>query len=272
MRATRLTVQVSTKLNRSHAVTGRRALILPTLGRTEKDQFVTVEDSMSAVHMSRGKLPPASPRLRSEVAIVCGLAERVLGERVSVPWGEFARDYDLIRDRIERVIPGFTDFNRRVREPGGFVLPHGPRDERRFPTTTGKANFSRNDLAVLRVPAGRLILQTVRSHDQYNTTIYGLDDRYRGIKQGRRVIFVNPTDLAELGIADGSLVDLISEWHDGTERRADAFRVVSYDTAKGCCAAYFPETNVLIPLDSTADESNTPTSKSITIRLHPHTH
>ncbi|WP_406295212.1 FdhF/YdeP family oxidoreductase [Embleya sp. NBC_00888] len=272
LRATRLTVQVSTKLNRSHAVTGRRALILPTLGRTERDQFVTVEDSMSAVHMSRGKLPPASAHLRSEVAIVCGLAERVLGDRVSVPWRDFARDYDLIRDRIERVIPGFTDFNRRVREPGGFVLPHGPRDERRFPTTTGKANFSRNDLAVLRVPAGRLILQTVRSHDQYNTTIYGLDDRYRGIKQGRRVVFVNPADLAELGIADGSLVDLVGEWQDGTERRAPSFKVVSYDTAAGCCAAYFPETNVLVPLDSTADESNTPTSKSIVIRLEPHTH
>ncbi|MFF7248368.1 FdhF/YdeP family oxidoreductase [Embleya sp. NPDC008237] len=275
LRATRLTVQVSTKLNRSHAVTGRRALILPTLGRTERDQFVTVEDSMSAVHMSRGKLPPASPHLRSEVAIVCGLAERVLGDqgrgnRVSVPWRDFARDYDLIRDRIERVIPGFTDFNRRVREPGGFVLPHGPRDARTFPTTTGKANFSRNDLVVLRVPEGRLILQTVRSHDQYNTTIYGLDDRYRGIKQGRRVVFVNPADLAALGIADGSLVDLVGEWSDGTERRAPSFKVVSYDTAVGCCAAYFPETNVLVPLDSTADESNTPTSKSIVIRLEPH--
>ncbi|MYV97145.1 FdhF/YdeP family oxidoreductase [Streptomyces sp. SID3343] len=272
LRATRLTVQVSTKLNRSHAVTGRRALILPCLGRTEKDQVVTVEDSMSAVHMSRGKLPPASRHLRSEVAIVSGLAERVLGDRVSVPWGAFARDYDLIRDRIERVIPGFTDFNRRVREPGGFVLPHGPRDERRFPTTTGKANFSRNDLDVLRVPAGRLILQTVRSHDQYNTTIYGLDDRYRGIKQGRRVVFVNADDLAERSIADGTLVDLVSEWHDGSERRAEAFRVVAYDTARGCCAAYFPETNVLVPLDSTADESNTPTSKSIVIRLEAHVH
>jgi len=272
LRSTRLTVQVSTKLNRSHAVTGRRALILPCLGRTEKDQVVTVEDSMSAVHTSRGKLPPASPHLRSEVAIVCGLAERVLGERVSVPWADFARDYDLVRDRIARVVPGFTDFNRRVREPGGFVLPHGPRDARQFPTTTGKANFTRNDLVVLRVPPGRLILQTVRSHDQYNTTIYGLDDRYRGIRQGRRVVFVNPDDLAELGIADASLVDLVSQRHDGGERRAEAFRVVSYDTAKGCCAAYFPETNVLVPLDSTADESNTPTSKSVVVRLEPHRH
>jgi molybdopterin-dependent oxidoreductase alpha subunit len=273
LRNTALTVQVSTKLNRSHAVTGRRALILPTLGRTDADvqasgpQFVTVEDSMSAVHASTGRLHPASPELRSEVAIVCGLAERVLGDRVAVPWRDFTGDYDLIRDRIERVIPGFADFNARVRVPGGFVLPHGPRDERRFPTATGKANFTVNALEVLRVPDGRLILQTVRSHDQYNTTIYGLDDRYRGIKAGRRVVFVHPADLAALGVADGEVVDLVSEWKDGVERRAPEFRVVAYPTAQGCCAAYFPETNVLVPLDSTAEVSNTPTSKSVVVRL-----
>jgi molybdopterin-dependent oxidoreductase alpha subunit len=275
LRNTALTVQVSTKLNRSHAVTGRRALILPTLGRTEADvqatgpQFVTVEDSMSAVHASTGRLDPASPELRSEVAIVCGLAERVLGEQVAVPWGAFRDDYDVIRERIERVVPGFTDFNRRVRVPGGFVLPHAPRDERRFPTATGKANFSVNRLEVLRVPEGRLILQTVRSHDQYNTTIYGLDDRYRGIKAGRRVVFVHPADLAALGVADGELVDLVGEAADGVERRAPKFRVVAYPTARGCCAAYFPETNVLVPLDSTAEVSNTPTSKSVVVRLEP---
>jgi molybdopterin-dependent oxidoreductase alpha subunit len=273
LRNTALTVQVSTKLNRSHAVTGRRALILPTLGRTEADvqaggpQFVTVEDSMSAVHASTGRLDPASPELRSEVAILCGLARRVLGDRVDVPWEDFAADYDRIRDRIARVVPGFADFNARVRVPGGFVLPHGPRDERRFPTATGKANFTANRLDVLRVPEGRLILQTVRSHDQYNTTIYGLDDRYRGIKAGRRVVFVNPADLAAFGIADGETVDLVSEWTDGVERRAPEFRVVAYPTAKGCCAAYFPETNVLVPLDSTAEVSNTPTSKSVVVRL-----
>ena len=276
LRQTTLTVQVSTKLNRSHAITGKHALILPTLGRTEADeqasgaQFVTVEDSMSAVHASHGRLAPASATLRSEVAIVCGLAARTLGHAVTVPWAEFAGDYDLVRDRISRVVPGFDDYNARVRVPGGFVLPHGPRDARTFPTATGKANFSVNDLEVLRAPKGRLILQTVRSHDQYNTTIYGLDDRYRGIHQGRRVVFVNPEDLTELGLSDGEHVDLISEYPNDADRIAPNFRVVSYHTARGCCAAYFPETNVLVPLDSTAAVSNTPTSKSVIVRLVPH--
>ncbi len=179
------------------------------------------------------------------------------------------RDYDVIRDHVSRVVPGFADYNARVREPGGFTLPHAPRDERRFPTATGKANLTVNELEVLRVPEGRLLLQTVRSHDQYNTTIYGLDDRYRGVKAGRRVVFVNPADLSALGVADGATVDLVSEWSDGTERRAPAFRVISYPTARGCAAAYFPETNVLVPLDSTAEVSNTPTSKSVVVRLEP---
>ena len=273
MRRCKLTVQVSTKLNRSHTVTGEAALILPCLGRTERDeqrggvQFVTVEDSMSMVHASRGRLRPASGQLRSEVSIVAGLARELFGSEDAVDWTSLADDYDLIRSHVSRVIPGFADFNERVRQPDGFQLPHGPRDSRTFPTATGKANFSVNDLEVLRVPEGALLLQTVRSHDQYNTTIYGLDDRYRGIKQGRRVVFVNPADLDRLGLSDGSMVDLVSEWADGRERRAPAFRVVSYDTAVGCAAAYFPETNVLVPLDSTADTSNTPTSKSIVIRL-----
>jgi molybdopterin-dependent oxidoreductase alpha subunit len=279
LRRTSLTVQVSTKLNRSHTVTGRRALILPALGRTEADvraggpQFVTVEDSMSAVHASTGTLPPASPRLRSEVAIVCGLAERALPGPPTgpgLPWAEFAGDYDLIRDRIARVVPGFEDFNRRVRAPGGFVLPHGPRDARHFPTATGRAHFTVNPLEVLRVPEGRLILQTVRSHDQYNTTVYGLDDRYRGIRNGRRVVFVHPEDLVGLGLADADRVDLVGEYGDGVTRVAPGFRVVAYPTARGCCAAYFPETNVLVPLDSTADVSNTPTSKSVVVRLVRH--
>ena len=273
MRRCKLTVQVSTKLNRSHTVTGEAALILPCLGRTERDeqrggvQFVTVEDSMSMVHASRGRLRPASGQLRSEVSIVAGLGRELFGPEDVVDWTSLADDYDLIRSHVSRVIPGFADFNERVRRPDGFQLPHGPRDSRTFPTATGKANFSVNDLEVLRVPEGALLLQTVRSHDQYNTTIYGLDDRYRGIKQGRRVVFVNPADLVRLGLGDGSMVDLVSEWADGRERRAPAFRVVSYDTAVGCAAAYFPETNVLVPLDSTADTSNTPTSKSIVIRL-----
>ncbi|WP_030924321.1 FdhF/YdeP family oxidoreductase [Streptosporangium amethystogenes] len=268
MRRARLTVQVSTKLNRSHAVCGREALILPTLGRTERDgdRFVTVEDSMGMVHASRGRLRPASDDLLSEVEIVCRLAVELFGDDPHVPWQEFAADYDAIRDRVSRVVPGFDDFNVRVRAPGGFALPNAPRDERRFPTATGKANFTVNDLQVLRVPPGRLLLQTVRSHDQYNTTIYGMDDRYRGVRNGRRVVFVHAGDLVEQGLADGDLVDLVSEWPDG-ERRAEAFRVVAYPTARGCCAAYFPETNVLVPLDSVADTSNTPTSKSVVVRL-----
>jgi molybdopterin-dependent oxidoreductase alpha subunit len=280
MRRCALTVQVSTKLNRSHAVTGRAALILPCLGRTERDlrggreQFVTVEDSMSMVHASRGRLAPASAQLKSEVAIVAGLAQELFGpDGGGIAWAAMADDYDVIRDHVSRVVPGFDDFNNRVRradkEKVGFQLPHGPRDSRSFPTATGKANFTVNALDVLRVPPGHLLLQTVRSHDQYNTTIYGLDDRYRGVQGGRRVVFVNPADLAELDIEDGASVDLISSWQDGVERRAPGFRVVGYETARGCAAAYFPETNVLVPLDSTAQVSNTPTSKSVVIRLAP---
>ncbi|MFD1145755.1 FdhF/YdeP family oxidoreductase [Saccharothrix hoggarensis] len=278
MRKLDLTVHVSTKLNRSHVVHGRTALILPTLGRTESDlqhtgeQFVTVEDSMSVVHRSRGRLAPASDRLLSEVSIVCRLARAVLGPDHPVPWEEFEKDYDVIRDRIARVVPGCADYNERVRRPDGFVLPHAPRDAREFTgTRSGKAHFATHDLTVLRVPPGRLLLQTMRSHDQYNTTIYGLDDRYRGVKDGRRVVFVSPDDLDALDLRDGDHVDLVSEWPDDptgvTERRAERFRVVSYPTAKGCAAAYFPEANPLVPLDSTAAVSGTPTSKSIVVRL-----
>ncbi|WP_327167923.1 FdhF/YdeP family oxidoreductase [Streptomyces subrutilus] len=275
IRRAALTVHVSTKLNRSHAVTGRRALILPTLGRTDRDvqasgrQVVTVEDSMGMVHTSRGNLAPAGPLLLSEPAIVARLARAVLGPASKTPWEEFEADYAAIRDRIARVVPGFEDFNARVARPGGFRLPHAPRDERRFPTKTGKANFTAAPVEYPRVPAGRLLLQTLRSHDQYNTTIYGLDDRYRGITGGRRVVLVHPADAAELGLVDGSYTDLVSEWRDGVERRAPGFRVVHYPTARGCAAAYYPETNVLVPLDSTADTSNTPASKSVVVRFEP---
>ncbi|WP_329194378.1 MULTISPECIES: FdhF/YdeP family oxidoreductase [unclassified Streptomyces] len=275
IRRAALTVHVSTKLNRSHAVTGRRALILPTLGRTDKDvqasgkQFVTVEDSMGMVHASRGNLAPASPHLLSEPAIVARLARAVLGGASRTPWEEFEKDYAAIRDRISRVVPGFEDFNARAARPGGFRLPHAPRDERRFPTKTGKANFTAAPVEYPKVPAGRLLLQTLRSHDQYNTTIYGLDDRYRGITGGRRVVMVHPEDAAELGLADGAYTDLVGEWSDGVERRAPGFRVVHYPTARGCAAAYYPETNVLVPLDSTADTSNTPASKSVVVRFEP---
>ncbi|MEV6906587.1 FdhF/YdeP family oxidoreductase [Amycolatopsis sp. NPDC051071] len=270
-----LTAHVSTKLNRSHVVPGKTALILPTLGRTERDtqaggeQFVTVEDSMSQVHTSRGRLHPASDQLLSEVAIVCRLAEALLGTGHAVPWREFEGDYDLVRDRIARVVPGCHDYNARVREPDGFVLPNAPRDSRQFNgTANGKANFTVSELEYPAVPEGRLLLQTMRSHDQYNTTIYGLSDRYRGIEDARRVVLVNPDDLGSLGLADGAMVDLVSEWRDG-DRRAPSFRVVSYPTARGCAAAYFPEANTLVPLDSVADKSNTPVSKAIVVRLEP---
>ncbi|MEW2553130.1 FdhF/YdeP family oxidoreductase [Streptomyces zhihengii] len=273
VRRARLTVHVSTKLNRSHAVTGRRALILPTLGRTDKDvqaggrQVVTVEDSMGMVHASRGNLAPAGRHLLSEPAIVARMARAVLGAGSRTPWEEFEKDYGTIRERIARVVPGFEDFNAKIARPGGFALPHAPRDERRFPTATGKANFTAAPVEYPKVPAGRLLLQTLRSHDQYNTTIYGLDDRYRGIKGGRRVVLVHPDDARELGLADGAYADLVGEWKDGVERRAPGFRVVHYPTARGCAAAYYPETNVLVPLDSTADTSNTPASKSVVVRL-----
>ncbi len=269
----KLTVQVSTKLNRSHALGGEAALILPCLARTERDhrggrpQRVTVEDSMSMVHASVGALEPASPELRSEVAIVCGLAERVLPGGGGVDWGAMARDYDVIRDHIEAVVPGFTDFNRRIDIPGGFVLPSAPRDHRTFDTPSGRAHLTCNTFDPVVVPEGRLLLQTIRSHDQFNTTIYGLDDRYRGIHAGRRVVFACERDLADRGFADGDHVDLVSEWTDGSERRAPRFRLVAYDIAPGTCAAYYPEANVLVPLGSVAEGSNTPTSKAVVVRF-----
>ncbi|TMS53452.1 FdhF/YdeP family oxidoreductase [Mycobacterium sp. DBP42] len=272
LRSCALTVQISTKLNRSHLVHGRTALILPTLGRTDKDfqaggkQMVSVEDSMSMVHLSRGSLTPPSEHLRSEVAIVCQLARILLGPDHPVPWEQFNADYDRIRDAIADVVPGCEDYNRKVRLPDGFQLPHPPRDSREFRTTTGKANFSVQPLEWVPVPPGRLVLQTLRSHDQYNTTIYGLDDRYRGVKGGRRVVFVNPADLDALGLAAGDRVDLVSEF-DGQERRAKDFLIVEYSTPKGNAAAYYPETNPLVPLDHTAKKSNTPVSKAVVIRL-----
>ncbi|HEY2983087.1 MAG TPA: FdhF/YdeP family oxidoreductase [Jatrophihabitantaceae bacterium] len=267
-----LTVQVSTKLNRSHLHTGREALILPCLGRTERDvraggeQFVTVEDSMSMVHASHGRLAPGSPHLRSEVAIVTGLGRVLFGDDLG--WTSMGDDYRVIRRHIEHVVPGFHAFEERVEQPGGFVLPNGPRDSRSFPTAVGKARFTVNEPSAVDVPAGHLLLQTVRSHDQFNTTVYGLDDRYRGIKGGRQVVFVNADDVRALGLCDGQVVDLVSVWADG-ERRAPGFRIVEYATPVGCAAAYFPEANVLVPLDSTAEGSNTPASKSTVIRLEP---
>jgi molybdopterin-dependent oxidoreductase alpha subunit len=266
LRGCRLTVHIATKLNRTHVLPGAESLILPCLGRTERDgdRFVTVEDSMSVVHTSRGRLAPASPHLLSEVAIVSRLGRALLGD--GLPWREFEADYAAVRARIAAVVPGFANFEDRVVRPGGFTLPHGPRDALRFPTPSGRARFTVSEIVPIEVPAGRLLLQTVRSHDQYNTTIYGLDDRYRGVHGGRRVVFVHPDDLAALGLADGDVVDVVSEWADG-DRRAPRFRAVAYPTARGCAAAYFPEANVLVPLDSTAEGSQTPTSKQIIVRL-----
>jgi anaerobic selenocysteine-containing dehydrogenase len=267
-------VQVSTKLNRSHVHCGAEALILPCLGRTEADRraglerFVTVEDSMGIVHATRGANEPASPHLRSEVEIVCAVATATLGDD-PIDWEALANDYDDVREHIAATIPGFSDFNERVRRSGGFALPNPPRDATTFPTATGRARLSVNVFEPISVPSGRLLLQTVRSHDQFNTTIYGLDDRYRGVRGGRRVVFTNPTDLTRLDLADGDVVDVVSEWTDGSERRARNFRIVAYPTAPGCCAAYFPEANVLVPLDSVAEGSRTPTSKAIVVRLEP---
>lgn len=271
---TRLTVQISTKLNRSHLVCGDTALILPTLGRTEKDvrggkeQFISVEDSVCAVHASRGVLEPASKHLRSETAIVCGIAEAVLGDRHGIRWSAMRDDYDVVRDHISRVVAGCEDYTAKVDRPGGFVLPHPPRDTRTFDTKSGSAEFVVSPVEVLHVPQGHLVLQTLRSHDQFNTTIYGLSDRYRGIEGGRRVVFVHPDDIASLGFSAGDLVDLSTRWDDDDiDRVARDFRIVAYDTPRGSAAAYYPETNPLVPLDSTADGSNTPTSKSVIIQM-----
>ncbi|MEZ3160542.1 FdhF/YdeP family oxidoreductase [Microbacterium sp. BWT-B31] len=322
-----LTVQVSTKLNRSHAVTGRRAIILPTLGRTDRDrrggreQKVTVEDSMGAVHASRGRLAPPADDLLSEVAIVARLCAALFGTDAARPaeagsasgpdggpdwldqaergqehrpvqddpdgadpagrrhplnvphadWTALESDYALIRTHISNVIPGFDDFETRVDKGRTMMLPNGPRDGRTFATADGKARFTVNELEYPFIPPGRLLLQTLRSHDQYNTTIYGKDDRYRGIHGGRRVVLVNAEDIQELGFVPDEIVDLVSEWRGPDdvvqERRAEEFRIVAYSTPRGNAAAYYPETNVLVPLDSVADVSGTPTSKSVIIRL-----
>lgn len=272
-----LSVQVSTKLNRSHVITGEEAIILPCLGRSERDltsaaagtaprpQFVTVEDSMSVVHRSQGAHEPASPHLRSEPAIICGLAAAVLGPRSTVDWHALAQDHDRVRDEIAAVIPGFADFNRRVRTPDGFVLPNGPRDGARFTTPSGKARFSVDPALPWTVGPGEYLMMTIRTHDQFNTTIYGLEDRYRGIHGERRVVLMHADDMQEAGLRTKDRVDLVS--HYGHERTATDFFVVPYDIARGCVATYFPEANVLVPLELRAVKSGTPASKSVVIRM-----
>lgn len=268
----RLTAHVSIKLNRSHLVTGRTALILPCLGRTERDvrngkeQVVTTENSMGVVQASRGNLAPASKHLLSEVEIVARLAVATLaGKPNPVPWIDLAADYDRIRDRIARVVPGFDDFNRRCRDPGGFYLPNKPRTGE-FPTATGKARFTAHPLGDLRLEPGQLAMMTIRTHDQFNTTVYGLEDRYRGIHHERRVVLMNRDDIAARGLKPGDVVDLTSHFR-GETRHAPRFVVVAYDIPRGNTATYFPETNVLVPIDSTADRSHTPTSKFVAITV-----
>lgn len=270
-----LTVHVATKLNRSHIVHGKDALILPCLGRTELDvqnghpQGVTVEDSMSMVHISQGMRAPASSALKSECAIIAELAEATLPES-KTPWRELVEDYDRIRDRISRVVAGFEDFNVRVHKPRGFHLDLPPRS-RRWITASGKANFIAQKLSAItqdrfkpETSAQIFNLMTIRSHDQYNTTIYGFEDRYRGVSGARNVCFMHSDDIAELGLQPNSLVDITSHWIDG-ERIARNFVLIPYDIPKGCVAGYYPELNVLVPLSSHADRANTPTSKSIRV-------
>jgi molybdopterin-dependent oxidoreductase alpha subunit len=273
LRRCRLTAHVSTKLNRAHLVTGEQALILPCLGRTERDaqksgeQFVSVENSMGVVHSSRGSLEPASEHLLSEPAIVARLARATLGERSGVDWERLVEDYDRVRDLIERVIPGFEDYNRRVREPGGFYLPNLAR-EGVFKTSTERANFTVHELPRHELAPGQFLMMTVRSHDQFNTTIYGLDDRYRGVHNERRVVFLNPEDIEEQGLSAGQVVDLFSHF-EGETRTARRFLVVPYPLPRRSAATYFPEANVLVPVRSVADKSNTPASKSVVISLRP---
>ncbi len=271
-----LTVNLSTKLNRSQLVTEGASLVLPVRGRTERDeqhgveQFISVEDSMSMVHRSTGSLQPPSVHCDSEVAIICNLARQVLGDDHAVEWRRLGSDYDLIRDHIANTVDGFADYNRRVRRPEGFELPNPPRDSRTFTTATGSANFSVTTFAPPDTGPAELLLQTMRSHDQYNTTIYGHDDRYRGIEGDRHVIMLNSADIERLGFSDGDTVDIVTTIDASTERRACGFRIVDYPTPAGSAAAYYPETNVLIPLDHHDATSGTPASKSIAIRLEPH--
>lgn len=279
MRQCGLTVQVTTKMNRSHLVHGKAALMLPCIGRTEVDtqvsgpQGVTVEDSMSMVHISYGMKKPAAPTLRSEPWIVAHLAAAALPQS-KTPWLWYIENYDRIRDDIEKVLPDFANYNERIRHPGGFRLPV-PSGERVWKTASGKAEFKIHavprDLPVHRARqahgANIFVLMTMRTHDQYNTTIYGMDDRYRGIFGERRVIFINKADLAAHNLTAGEWVDIESVWDDGIVRRAERFVLAEYDLPQGCLGGYYPETNALVPLDSFADYSHTPTYKSIVVRI-----
>jgi molybdopterin-dependent oxidoreductase alpha subunit len=276
LRRCELTAHVAIKLNRSHLIAGEEALILPTIGRSERDvqngkrQFVTVENSMGIVSKSEGRLDPPEGDLLAEPVIVARMAKATLGggARSTVDWDALVSDYDRIRDHVQRVIPGFDDFNARVRQPGGFYLPNLPRDKRKWSTNTGKAMFTCHEIPRTTLATGQLVMMSVRSHDQFNTTVYGLNDRYRGVHGERRVIFMNPADIEELGLKAQQVVDLTSHFQ-GETRVARQFIVVPYEIPRRCAATYYPETNVLVPIDSVAARSNTPTSKYVIITVAP---
>jgi molybdopterin-dependent oxidoreductase alpha subunit len=269
-----LTVSVITKLNRTALATGEQSLILPCLGRSEIDvqesgeQFVSTESTMLNVQMSKGIFPPASENLRSETWIIANIAKATLGAETTVDWDKMAAKYDNIRDAISRVVAGCENYNERIRKPGGFYMPNPPH-EGEFPTKSGRAQFKASTLEKIELEEGQFLLTTIRSHGQFNTTIYGLNDRYRGIKNERRVVFMNPDDIESHELKTGQVVDLTSHFDDG-ERHVYRFIVVPYPIPRGCAAAYFPEANPLVPLGSTAEKSETPTSKSIVISIQPH--
>jgi molybdopterin-dependent oxidoreductase alpha subunit len=276
MRKLKLNVNVSTKLNRTHLVHGEEAIIFPTLARSDKDledgveQFVSCENSMGVVQMSKGILKPVAKELRSENRIICEIAKTTLGARTKVDWDRYTKSYDAVRDLVERCIPGFEQYNQRVREPGGFYLPNGPRAGKFGSKDFGdKMPFSISRLPEISMEPDDYRMATVRSHDQFNTTIYGMDDRYRGIHGERRVVFMNPSDIAAAGFRAGNKVDLFS-YYEGVERVARLFVVVPYDIPSRCTATYYPETNVLVPIGSVADKSNTPTSKMVLIKIRKH--
>jgi molybdopterin-dependent oxidoreductase alpha subunit len=266
-----LTVHVSTKLNRSHVVHGREALILPCLSRSDEDvingerQFVSCENSMGVVQASEGMLPPVSTDMLSEPVIVCRMARATLGSRSKIKWEQYMSDYDAIRDDISRTIPGFENYNQRVRIPGGFYLPNANR-EGRFDTVGKKAHFNVATPSPAALKDGELMMMTIRSHDQFNTTIYGLSDRYRGIRHNRRVVMMNTHDMEKRKLSDGDHVDLHCSM-DGKPRIAGNFTAISYPIPEGCTATYFPEANVLVPVGSVADKSGTPVSKSVVISI-----
>ncbi len=276
MRKLALTVNVSTKLNRTHLVHGEEAIIFPTLARSDKDvvggvdQFVSCENSMGIVQSSKGVLKPISKDLRNETEIICGIAKATMGERTKVDWDHYAKSYDAVRDLIEQFIPGFEQYNKRVREPGGFYLPNAPRTGKFGTELFGnKMPFSICRLSQLKMESDDFMMASVRSHDQFNTTIYGLNDRYRGIHGERRIIFMNEKDMQKAGFMPGEKVDLFN-YYDGVERSARLFIVVPYAIPERCTVTYYPETNVLVPINSVAEKSNTPTSKLVLIKIKRH--